>query len=182
MAKVIRGAAIQGSTSSTTGNVQVYTTVERDADLTKYWTDLTKEKMFPVAIWKIKQLFNASGTDEVALRVTDINDPEVIDARWLVFDGSYGDDLNDATTDNTYYFVLHESFFNGIIEVNEDVNTEGLFGSASFPYRAIIWGRVGQQANDDYTAFFDVADCPPIGDGGAGGDGALTGMRIPPGQ
>ncbi len=132
-----------------------------------YWGELENEKMFPIALWKLKRLFAASTTDEAALRITDINFPDEVDGRWLVYDGNYEDALlNDDVQKNENYFVIHESIFD---QIREEVPTI---------YDHIIWGRLGKDSSGKVFAFFNAASCKLI-TGGTGGEGTGSGIKIP---
>lgn len=182
MAIVKKGSSILGTEASTqAGKVFVHTTQQRNAVLTRYWGDITKEKRFPIALWKLKQLFKASETDEVALRVSDVNDREYIDGKWLPFNSSIERDLDNSITDGICYFVLHESLFRGPISNTPNGEIGGMLEAAEFSFRAIVWGRIGLNEDGSYAVFFEVADCPVIDPGTVGGDGLTSGVRIPPG-
>lgn len=137
-----------------------------------YWGTAVEEKVFPIAYWQLNQLFIASTSEEVALRVRNIDNPSLVDAEWIVF-GEGMEELLEGQREREYYFVFKESAFEDMrdgIPLLNPINT------------IVIWGRLGKSAPDgnDYTAFIVSTGCtiiPP----GAGGDGAATGLRIPPG-
>ena len=182
MAVVKKGSSILGTDASTDPDkVIVHTTDERDALIENFWIRLSLEKRFPIAIWKIRQLFKASSSDEVALRVTDIDEKEYIDGRWIAYDSIIENDLDNDPNDGVCYFVLHETFFRGPIENTPNGSVDGMLESAEFPVRAIVWGRIGRDDDGNFVAFFEVADAPSIGTDHTGGGGLTSGTRIPPG-
>ncbi len=135
-----------------------------------YWGNEFQEKMFPLPLWQAIQFIEASESEEIALRVIDIDNLSRMTAEWVAFD----DAIEGAPEDfrpNYTYFVLGESLL------------EQMKASLSFPsYRAIIWGRLGKEVAEDgtkYFAFFNAAECTLVKPGG-GGDGGITGAKIPP--
>ena len=180
MAKIIKSTAVLGTSNFSSEEIVIYTTQDREDRIIRYWGNPEREKRFPIPIWKIRQLFSASSSDEVALRINDINDSDYVDGRWLVFDGNFEEDIDSSPNDNVCYFVLHEDFFYGPIEGPNGISLQGMFSNIEFPHQAIIWGRIGQEEGGEYTVFFDIANCPILDPGSAGGDGAISGAKIPP--
>jgi hypothetical protein len=75
-----------------------------------YWGGDNLEKLFPLPLWKMKQLFNSFPSSEVALKVTDIFFPTLVDAEWVVFDEDLETTLSDPNVQpNNYYFVFSDS-------------------------------------------------------------------------
>ncbi|MFN7116822.1 MAG: hypothetical protein ACK4TA_08465 [Saprospiraceae bacterium] len=162
MAIVLRGA---NSVSSTPINMQ-----QMEDFVVNYWGNANLEKMFPLALWKAKRLFAAASNDEIALKISDIENPDEVDGKWLVFDIGSEDAVRDPNQLGEYYFVFEEETFNEIYR-NPLI---------AFPHRHIIWGRLGKDNNGNYFAFFCAAKCDIVG--GTGGEGGSTGFKIPPGQ
>lgn len=148
---------------------------EMQTFVNNYWGSAVEEKVFPIAYWKMKQLFAASSSEEIALRVTDINNPSLVDAEWMVFEEGMEDLLQDPVRQGEYYFVIDESVFqdirNGIPTLTKPLNT------------IIIWGRLGKAAatGNNYHAFI-AATSGALITPGSGGDGVITGAKIPPPQ
>ncbi len=146
-----------------------------------YWGDLSREKMFPLAFWQAKQMLAASSSDEIALRVTNIFDPDSVSASWMVFEQVFSDSLQDPVELGVHYFILDDAFFHGPILTTTTpiLQMAGLYRATSTPQNNIIRGRIGvDPASNQYFAFFQAAECILIGQG-AGGGGALTGAKVP---
>jgi hypothetical protein len=147
-----------------------------------YWGDLTEEKIFPIPLWKLKQLFSAYQSSDVAFRVTDIASKLLVDAQWVVFDENLENLLQQPTVQpNDNYFVLSEATF---------VALRG--GASNVPQNlTLITGRIGKTSTtvvvdeettitkDKYYVFFNVSKNDFKKPGGGGGDGTSSGFRIP---
>ena len=148
-----------------------------------YWGSLEAEKFFPIAFWKVKQMIAASNSKQIALRITDINNPLVVDGIWMVFEDSLADTLSDPVESGVHYFIIDDSYFDGTalitIPPNNITQVKGLWNANGTPENNIIRGRIGKDAADKYFAFFQAAECIIIGPGGGGGDGTSTGFKIP---
>ena len=147
-----------------------------------YWEDLAKEKMFPIAFWEVKQMLTASRSNEIALRITNIEDPESISATWMVFEQFMADTLRDPVEPGVYYFILDDTLFYGpvLIPSTPVTQAEGISKASESPENSIIRGRIGRDpATGSYHAFFQAAECILIDEGGGGG-GILTGAKVPP--
>lgn len=139
--------------------------------ITRYWGRASEEKIFPIPLWKLSQFIDASSTKEIALRVSDIDNPSLVNAEWIVFEK----EMNHLSADklnSDYYFVFNQDVFNHL-KKNIPVLTKPL-------NTIILLGRIGKEENSNiFTAFIFIADYAlmPLG---AGGNGLGTGMRIPP--
>lgn len=158
---------------------------------TTYWGSLSKEKMFPIAFWKVKQLLGASSSNTIALRVTNITDIDAVEGRWIAFEEALADTLQDPVETGVYYFIMDDKFFNGPILTASDPieQIKGIGKVTNFPEKNIIWGRLGKEVRQIqeggqsvqrtfYYAFFNAAECKLLGTGG-GGQGAGNGIKIP---
>ena len=141
---------------------------EATANATNYWGDLKNERWFPIPFWQAKQLLSASGSDTIALRVVNIDDLFSVSAKWMVFEEALADSLEDPNESGNYYFIITDEFFNDLAQEHPSENN-------------LIRGRIGQDSNGNYYAYFQVAECKLIDDG-AGGGGALSGGRVPSNQ
>jgi hypothetical protein len=139
-----------------------------------YWGSPAEEKVFPIAFWKLKQLFAASTIEEVAFRVTDINNTSLVDAEWIVFEEGMETLLSPPNVrPGEFYFVIDEAVFNSI---------KGAIDVLTNPLNSvIIWGRLGKPAptGADYTAFVVAVGCTVIVTD-IGGEDFTTGFPIPP--
>ena len=124
-----------------------------------------------------------SNSDTIALRVTNLENPLMISAKWMVFEEALADSLKDPVERGVSYFILDDNTFNGPILVSnpniEEYN--GLLNTTLTPNNNIIRGRIGSVTTDDdkkeYFAFFQVSECTLVEQGG-GGNGLITGIRI----
>jgi hypothetical protein len=173
MAKIFHGGPFKFSQND-------YSDAEKFA--TAYWGDLAFEKYFPIAFWKVKQMLAASNSNQIALRVTDIDNPAYVNAAWIVFEESMADTLADPVEKNVYYFILDDKLFNGPFLVSTPTGLEeikGLWKVNNSPENNLIRGRIGfDTVSNQFFAFFQAAECKIIGMG-AGGQGTSTGFKIP---
>jgi hypothetical protein len=140
-----------------------------------YWGGDNLEKLFPLPLWKMKQLFNSFPSSEVALKVTDIFFPTLVDAEWVVFDEDLETTLSDPNVQpNNYYFVFSDSEFEELQKNALGINKRLL----------LITGRLGKEVSQEsqetsYCAFI-CASTLTISTPQGGTDGASTGYKIPP--
>ncbi len=153
-----------------------------------YWGDLADELLFVLPFWQAQRMFSVGGSNQIALRVTNITDPGSVYVNWVVFEESMADTLTDPVEPGIYYFVLDDSFFNGPIFTNTNpiFQLDGIRNISSNPERNVLWARMGKEvdATDESEEFFVnflAAECAIIGPGGGGG-GVLSGARVPRGS
>ena len=140
-----------------------------------YWGSAENEKMFILPFWKIKQLLAASSVEEIALKVTDIENTGFVDAEWVVLEENADDTLKDPFKPNDRYYVLNESTFEYIRKAAATLEPV---------YKCALFARLGKETIDNatsYYAFFNTAVIQLITIGG-GGNGASTGFKLPPGH
>lgn len=145
----------------------------------KYWGSLKKEKMFPIPFWEVRKMLGASSSNQIALRVKNIKDPEYVSAQWMILEDALADTLRDPVEEGIIYYVLDDTTFDGPLITNRG-SKDGMIKASRHPQRNIIWGRLGKSNTGDYHAFFLVAECKIL-TGGAGGIGPACGAKIPPG-
>lgn len=148
-----------------------------------YWGSLEAERIFPIAFWKVQQMMAASNSKQIALRVTNIQAPSIVDGIWMVFEDSLVDSLADPVEQGVSYFVLDDSAFYGptpVTNPNGSVSfIMGMLNISDTPHNNVIRGRIGKDnANNRIFTFFQAAECRIIGIGG-GGQGTSTGFKIP---
>lgn len=147
--------------------------ITMNQEIQNYWGDELLEKIFPIPLWKLKQLFNAFPSSDVALKVTDIEVRLLVDANWVAFDESLETVLeNDMVQPNDYYFVLSEADFGKLRNGGTNIDDK-LF---------MFIGRIGKSTDennsDTYFGYFCIADTLIKGPVVAG-DGASTGFKVP---
>jgi hypothetical protein len=167
------------------GNSILSTTALGQADqfALNYWGSVAAERIFPIAYWKVQQMIAASNSKQIALRITNIDAPNVLDGFWMPFEDSLTDSLGDPYEPGVSYFIMEDSSFYGPFPIKAPNDTikliKGMLNVTVTPHNAIIRGRIGK---DDQTgrvfAFFQAAECTIIGIGG-GGQGTSTGFKIP---
>ena len=146
-----------------------------------YWGDLTSEKMFPIPFWKVHQMLSVSSSNEIALRVVNIEDPNTMYADWIVFQQALADTLTNPTVEiGVRYYVISDDLFNGpVLPSTPPFNPmPGLKNVNSTPQNNVIRGRIGLDPNGNYFAYFQAAECVIINPGGGGG-GLLSGLKVP---
>lgn len=138
-----------------------------------YWGDPLLEKVFPIPLWKMKQLFKAFPSSEVALKVTDIFSTTLVDAQWVAFDESLEAVLSDIEVQpSATYFIFSESDFEMLVDGADEID-ENFF---------LITGRIGKETSTTGTvhyAFICASTLMIRGVIGGGGDGTSSGFKIP---
>lgn len=149
--------------------------------INNYWGSETREKSFPISLWRLNQLFSLANSEKITLRIKDIDDPLLVDADWMTFEDELEDLLEASSVEsNNSYFVLDESDFE---EIKESID-------AKPSHKIIMLGRIGQkeiQTVDEegdpvttikYFVFFYPAEYEIILPG-TGGGGASGGAKVP---
>jgi len=138
-----------------------------------YWGKDMIEKIFPIPLWKLKQLFNAFPSADVALKVSDITSRTLVDAEWIAFDENLAAILeNDEILTNYSYYILKETDFDALRLGAFDVADESLM------FVARIGRNDPTEVASSYYVFFCIADTvikPPFG----AGEGVSTGFKVP---
>ncbi|MDX1941663.1 MAG: hypothetical protein SFU99_13980 [Saprospiraceae bacterium] len=176
--KIIKGAAVLWTNTNTEGATPTYTFKQMERLINAYWSDATKERKFPIALWQLNKLFDASPTSEIALRVTDIADRDQMDATWVSYNSKTEAQL-PASKGDVYYFVFQRAYFDGPINLSSGEQIKGM-SSVSNPSDHIVWARIGKSENNQYYAFFNVAESiiTKVNESSRG-DGTAGGFKIP---
>lgn len=140
---------------------------------TNYWGTLAEEKIYPLPFWKAQQMLSLSPSQQIAFHVTDFNNKALVDAEWEIFNSDYEDLLAGQTTPHEYYFVIHENTF-------EKIRKSVPFGNPI--NQLLLLGRLGraEAGSGDFLGLI-VTTKYLIIQPGTGGNGASTGVRLPPG-
>lgn len=155
---------------------------EADTYAANYWGDLANERMFPIAFWQVSQMLQASNSNEIALRVVNINSPLTVTAKWITFEESLAETLKDPVESGVYYFVLNGASFNGPIysTLEPGLQYSGMVSINSNPQNNIIRGRIGKNTETGrFYAFLQAAECQVVQAVTRGPGGATTGVKIP---
>ena len=157
-----------------TGSASNFNTMQ-DA-VTAYWINAEFERASVIPYWKAKQLISASSVEEIALKVTDITNLTLVESEWVVFEEGDETSLSGRFRPNDYYYVVGEATIESIRGAFSDVAIQNLY----------IGGRLGKisyeedgETIEQIHAFVYGFECKPVPPGG-GGDGASSGVRIPP--
>ena len=154
--------------------------VQSEVFAQEYWGDLTNERMFVLPFWQVSRMLGISSSNEIALRVVNIQNPDEVSGNWMVFEQFIADTLNDPVEMGVYYFVLNDTLFNGpVLTTNPVTQLDGIKDVNSSPENNVLRIRLGKEpGTENYYAFFLAAACSIIGDGG-GNIGALSGAKVP---
>lgn len=145
------------------------TTTEMNTSVAKYWGGANDEKIFPIPLWKLRQLINNSSVGEAALKVTEITNLGLVNAEWIGWEEGMDTAFANPARLGEYYFVINEATLNGI--------RSNIPGSTPIQL-VVILGRIGEnEAGGTYYAFFHAANSVLIG--GSTGDGSGAGIKIP---
>ena len=137
--------------------------------------------MFLLPFWQVSQMLAVSGANEIALRVTNIDEPRLMSANWIVFEQIMADTLNDPVEQGVYYFILDDGLFNGpVLTATQPVfQLDGIRKANGTPHNNALRARIGKDdTTGDFFAFFLAVECKFITPGGGGG-GALSGAKVP---
>lgn len=146
-----------------------------------YWGSLTNEKMFVIPFWQVSQMLAVSGSNEIALRVSNIDEPNFVSANWVVFEQAMADSLADPAEMGVRYYVIDDTYFNGPILTPppEIVQLNGIRHINATPENNVLRARIGKNAGTGQIhIFFLAAECNIIDQGGGGG-GVLAGLKVP---
>lgn len=155
--------------TSTAGVFNASTTLEMNTFVAKYWGGANDEKIFPIPLWKLKQLISNSTIEAAALKVTDITNLGLVNAEWIGWEEGMEVAFRNPARPGENYFVITEATFEAI---KSNI-------PASTPIQlVVILGRIGEnEAGDTLHAFFHAASCVLIG--GSGGGGSIGGAKVP---
>lgn len=162
---------------------------EIEPNVFNYWGN-TPEKQFVLPFWKADQLIGDSPSNELALKLTNVDDPALVDGTWVSYNA---DDPDGENTDNATggligflinlleslqpstpeppatYYVIGESLY-------DPTGTEN-FRQFTPHTRMAILGRIGKTTTDRLVVYFAV--CELVRQDGTGGPGAATGAKVP---
>ena len=158
----------------------------------KYWGSHTNEKRFTIPFWKLESLFFRSNLHQIALKVTNIGNPELVDAEWVSFNAStsYSNTyknseaikeasekilkiIENLTNSNPEtYFVLDEKLLESFIQGFKDQGVDTMINQT-------VTGRIGKSDDNTEVVFFMLGQ-NNLHLGGAGGISGSCGVKIPP--
>lgn len=180
-----------------TGASNEFTPPVMEQEIINYWQDINNERLFLIPYWKAARLIAQSPSQQIALRVTHIEDPALVDAQWISYDpANPGKDASVSTGGVIGYFqnlidILKRQLGDdppvALFVFGEELfPLNGNEGLKQFrPHRLMsLVGRIGRQnnGNTNPTAAFILAGQIDIKIGpGSGGGGATSGAKIPPG-
>lgn len=157
--------------------------IQAEQFMEDYWGEASDERMFMLPFWQVSQMLSMSDLNQIALRVTNIDTPNSMTAKWVVFDSQLEETLVDPYELGICYYVFDGDFFNGPISINNDV-VNGIRKVTNTPHNNVIRARVGRREIEEglgiyeYHVFFLAAECLIINQGGGGG-GILSGLKVP---
>ncbi|PHN04144.1 hypothetical protein [Flavilitoribacter nigricans] len=178
-----------------TGAPGVFTPAQMNQEIINYWQSINNERIFLIQYWRANLLLAQSPSKQIALRVTNIEDPDLVDATWISYDpDNPGKDASQNTGGIIGYFQnliatlkrqLGDDPPVSLFVFGEEIfPLEGNEGLKQFvPHRLMtLVGRIGRKANGNPTAFILAGQVDIKLGPGAGGGGATSGARIPPGE
>jgi hypothetical protein len=139
-------------------------------DCDRYWGPDRNERFFVVSIDTLDQLFNISPIDQVAIRVTNFNFPELIQITFHSFDGKVP--IEDFNRDDISYFILQARYFFGEEAPNRIL---GLRNGAKVTCIAV---RPGRKVNGDFVVYIIAAKID-FEEEGVGNTTGSPGLKIP---
>lgn len=148
------------------------------APIYNYWGLIENERVFPIAGWKLQQLFDASTGNPkcIAIKVHNIGDPNLVDVEWISYDKNNPPQPNDPDS----YFILEEQYFKPGRIYSDPRNTILGMWDLSVEYKTIVVARIGKiDANSEPTAYAIMTELKYKGGPGGGGGGATSGAKIP---
>lgn len=175
MGKIFRGGAIMAAQGANTGILPNYSIHLEDTRIANY-SDI-EPKIFRIPSKTIEKLFADAKKQgkEVALAITNIQDPSKVKARWIVFD-------EQAAKANEDYYVFAEKYY-------DDGGTPIVAGLRIRPFKAMRYNYVCAIIGKDtingaevHFVFFHPARLRyevEYERGGAGPTGAGGGVELP---
>lgn len=179
------------STLSSSPQSGSFTMNEMMADIQRYWGNPTTEIQYPISFGRADRLLSQSPSNQIALKVTNVEDPSAVDAEWVAFNESDLDgseeyapgfigwlqrlldrltSSSEPEADVRYYVIGSELYTSS---GNEN------FRQFTPHFQMTITGRIGRAENGSVGLHFIVCRLVPQVSG-PGGPGASSGARIPP--
>lgn len=143
-----------------------------------YWGLIENERVFPIASWKVQQLFDASTGNPkcIAIKVSNIDDPNLVDVEWISYDQNNPPPPGDPDS----YFILEEKYFKPERIYSDPRNSILGMRDLFLDFKTILVVRIGKvDADSAPTVYAIMAELKyKSGPGGSGG-GATSGAKIP---
>ena len=177
----------------------IFNTAQMEASIENYWGDENAEKRFLLPFWKADELMlnsNSSPNRKIALRVTNIEDKEKVDATWVSINPKPDPAYESGSPSvvrlikrlERWLTTLRNSLTGEptvtLFVVDDDLYPPGGFANLRAfdpPVNYALIGRIGKKPSGGPEAFIGTTLLTLKFSPGAGGPGATSGMRVPTG-
>lgn len=166
----------------------LFTKDEMEKDIERYWGISLSERVFIIPFWKAEQLIENSNLKMMALNVSNIENPSLVDAEWISFNVEENLPLVSTNTgDQIKEFIFRvakqipTAFSEPIDEACFAFGANLFDGLKSFkPHKKMtVAGRLGRTTAGISVVYFVVGEITYKLEPGTGGGGATTGGKIP---
>lgn len=161
----------------------------------RYWGDVP-ERRFVITFWQADRLIAQSPNNELALRVTNIDQPAQVDATWISFNAADPEGEASQNTGNSNWITRLIDFLEGLLPSTPPENpVYYVLGPALYPVSGnnhfkqftphaemTIVARLAKTADGKQFVYFNVCQLDLKGDETGGGGGATSGAKIPSGD
>lgn len=171
---------------------------DMNTDIERYWIIPELEKRFVIPFWKAERLLAKSNLKQLALKITDLEYPDIVDAEWVSFDS----DLISAIEEDSVAYTVNNSIRSISVVVSNLIPTEDAayfaFGNDIMDvfrgaYKDVgdvaddliqdrtISARIGRNTNGITAVFFILSETIMHTAGGsAAGPSLSCGTKFPP--
>jgi hypothetical protein len=153
-----------------------FTVSQKETMVNNYWQDGEEKRAFIILHAWLRDLYDASAIGEVALRVSNIENKDLVDAKWVSYPGDTDPTITNDLRQNpsVKYYVLKRKFYddatpNGEYRIGRSKNTDG------------ISAQIGMKGTEFFVVFSAVKiTYKKKSDGGIGNGGSANAALLPP--
>jgi hypothetical protein len=175
------------------GSDDQFTAIQMALEVNLYWGAEENEKLFILPFWRAQELVESSPSQQIALKVTNLEDPNLVTAEWISHNPEKpGVDASDDPGGVISHFqnlirTLRRQLGAdppvALFLVGEDLfpkDSDGNLKQFADHHKLCLVGRIGRTSNN-VTVVFIVVGIIDIQIPGSGGPGTTSGARLPPG-